>query len=124
MRVATNTERGISSGSAKGWRAVIAVSEQTAADVIACFGAPPARVHVVHNGVGAEFTPGDPVVTARLRAAHGLPARFSLPAGTLDPRHTRERRVGCVAGCARLDASLWRGTETRPIDVTRWRQPT
>ncbi|MBP8292452.1 MAG: glycosyltransferase family 4 protein [Caldilineaceae bacterium] len=78
-------------------RAVIAVSEQTAADVIACFGAPPARVHVVHNGVGAEFTPGDPVVTARFRAAHGLPARFLLSVGTLEPRKNLERLVRCFA---------------------------
>ena len=78
-------------------RAVIAVSEQTAADVVACFGVPAARVHVVYNGVGAEFTPGDPAATARFRAEHGLPARFLLSVGTLEPRKNLERLVRSFA---------------------------
>jgi glycosyltransferase involved in cell wall biosynthesis len=78
-------------------RAVIAVSRQTAADVIACFGAPAARVHVVYNGVGAEFTPGSDSDVARLRATHKLPDRFLLSVGTLEPRKNLARLVRSFA---------------------------
>ena len=53
-------------------RCVIAVSRQTAADVIRYFGAPPAKVQVVYNGVSPAFTPGDAVSSARFRRAKGL----------------------------------------------------
>jgi glycosyltransferase involved in cell wall biosynthesis len=78
-------------------RAVIAVSGQTATDVVACFGAPPARVHVVYNGVGAEFTPGADSTAARFRAARGLPERFLLSVGTLEPRKNLEQLVRSFA---------------------------
>ena len=78
-------------------RAVIAVSQQTAADVIACFDVAPARVHVVYNGVGAEFTPGDPAAAAEFRANHRLPPRFLLSVGTLEPRKNLERLVRAYA---------------------------
>ena len=78
-------------------RAVIAVSRQTAADVIACFGAPAARVHVVYNGVGAEFTPGTDGDAADFRTARGLPPRFLLAVGTLEPRKNLVRLVRSFA---------------------------
>lgn len=78
-------------------RAVIAVSRQTAADVIACFGAPAARVHVVYNGVGAEFTPGNDRDAAHFRTARGLPPRFLLAVGTLEPRKNLVRLVRSFA---------------------------
>jgi glycosyltransferase involved in cell wall biosynthesis len=78
-------------------RAVIAVSQQTAADVVACFGARADRVHVVYNGVGAEFSPGDAAAGARFRAARSLPERFLLSVGTLEPRKNLERLVRSFA---------------------------
>lgn len=77
--------------------AVIAVSQQTAADVVACFGAAPDRVHVVYNGVGDEFTPGDAAATAHFRRAHALPERFVLAVGTLEPRKNLPRLVRAFA---------------------------
>jgi glycosyltransferase involved in cell wall biosynthesis len=78
-------------------RAVIAVSRQTAADVMRCFGAPAAKVHVVYNGVGAAFTPGaapgDAEAGARFRQAKGLPERYFLYLGTLEPRKNLELLV-------------------------------
>jgi glycosyltransferase involved in cell wall biosynthesis len=66
--------------------AVIAVSRQTAADVIRCFNISPAKMHVVHNGVAPTFTPGDPEKMEHFRRARNLPPRYLLYLGTLEPR--------------------------------------
>jgi glycosyltransferase involved in cell wall biosynthesis len=87
-------------------RAVIAVSGQTADDVVRCFGAPPAKVHVVHNGVGPEFTPGEPQRIARFRREKGLPAQFVLYLGTLEPRKNLELLLRAFA--------RWRGIAGAP----------
>lgn len=65
---------------------VIAVSTQTADDLMRTFGTPASRIVVVPNGVGAEFSPGTPGRAARYRGARGLPERFFLFVGTLEPR--------------------------------------
>lgn len=66
--------------------AVVAVSRQTAADVIRCFNTPPAKVHVVYNGVASTFTPGDPEKIEHFRRSRHLPPRYLLYLGTLEPR--------------------------------------
>ncbi len=65
---------------------VIAVSTQTADDLMALFGAPARKITVVPNGVGAEFGLARPAEVARVRAARALPARYLLFVGTLEPR--------------------------------------
>ncbi len=65
---------------------VIAVSTQTADDLMALFGTPAHKITVVPNGVGTEFAAGRSDDVARFRAAHGLPDRFLLFVGTLEPR--------------------------------------
>lgn len=67
-------------------RRVIAVSRQTADDLIAFFNVEPGKIDVIYNGVGAEFSPGDPVETDSFRRRRGLPPRFLLYLGTLEPR--------------------------------------
>jgi glycosyltransferase involved in cell wall biosynthesis len=78
-------------------RAVIVVSRQTADDVVRCFGAPAAKVHVVYNGVAANFTPGDAEASIRFRHARGLPDRYFLYLGTLEPRKNLELLVRAFA---------------------------
>ncbi|MCB0045328.1 MAG: glycosyltransferase family 4 protein [Caldilineaceae bacterium] len=65
---------------------VIAVSRQTADDLVAEFGAPPAKIEVVPNGVDAMFTPGTAADSMAFRDAMRLPDRFILYVGTLEPR--------------------------------------
>ena len=67
--------------------AVIAVSRSTARDLEELFGVGGRRVSVVHHGVGREFHPR-PAVEARLRL--GLPERFILFVGTIEPRKNLE----------------------------------
>ena len=74
-------------------RAVIAVSRQTADDVEHYFGVPPDKIRVIHNGVAPEFAPGDAAAQEQFRAAKGLPARYLLYLGTLEPRKNLEMLV-------------------------------
>jgi glycosyltransferase involved in cell wall biosynthesis len=76
---------------------VIAVSTQTADDLMALFGTPARKISVVPNGVGAEFAPGDSAAVARVRAALNLPDRFFLFVGTLEPRKNLMRLVRAYA---------------------------
>jgi starch synthase len=50
--------------------AVIAVSNGTRSDVLGLFDVDPARVHVIHNGIDADFYRPDPVTDALTR--HGI----------------------------------------------------
>jgi glycosyltransferase involved in cell wall biosynthesis len=78
-------------------RAVIAVSRQTADDVQHHFGAPASKVHVVYNGVGAGFTPRRAEESAGFRQSKGLPRRYFLYLGTLEPRKNLEVLVRAFA---------------------------
>src|SRR5690606_28001569 len=67
-------------------RRVIAISRSTAADLTAIFGVPADRIDVAVPGVSEVFAPlpRDQVEVFRQRA--GLPPRFFLYLGTLEPR--------------------------------------
>lgn len=67
-------------------RAIIAVSAFTKAELLAVYGLPQARVHVVLNGVDPACRPLPPAEVAAWRAATGLPERYVLAVGTLQPR--------------------------------------
>jgi len=76
---------------------VIAVSHQTAADLQHFFGAAPHRITVVHNGVAARFTPRSAEAQAAFRRRRGLPPRYLLYLGTLEPRKNLEQLVRAFA---------------------------
>jgi glycosyltransferase involved in cell wall biosynthesis len=66
---------------------LIAVSEFTRQELRRLLGVPLERVAVVPNGVDPRFRPEtDPAVLAAFRARAGLPDRFILYLGTLEPR--------------------------------------
>ncbi len=76
---------------------VIAVSESTRQDVLQWLGLPPERVVTVHNGVEARFRPLPQDRVAAWRREHGLPERFVLYLGTLQPRKNLELLVRAFA---------------------------
>ncbi|MDQ1301429.1 MAG: hypothetical protein QG637_1350 [Chloroflexota bacterium] len=80
---------------------VIAVSESTRQDVIALCDIPPERVVVVPNGVTDAFCPAAPQDVAEFRRRKGLPERFILFLGTLEPRKNVERLLEAYARFAR-----------------------
>lgn len=77
--------------------AVIAVSRFTAAEVTALLGVPEARIHVVYHGIEPRYRPLPADEVARFRAEKGLPARFILHMGTLEPRKNLLRLVQAFA---------------------------
>lgn len=80
---------------------VIAVSESTRQDVISFCGVPGERVIVVPNGVAQEFCPADARATAAFRQRKGLPERFILFLGTLEPRKNIVRLLEAYAQIVR-----------------------
>ncbi|GIW11605.1 MAG: hypothetical protein KatS3mg061_2662 [Dehalococcoidia bacterium] len=67
--------------------AIIAVSEQTRRDLSALYGVAPERVWVIPEGVNPRFRPPDhPAAITALRERLGLPERFILYLGTIEPR--------------------------------------
>jgi glycosyltransferase involved in cell wall biosynthesis len=65
---------------------VIAVSESTARDVVELFGLDRRRIQVVPHGVSPKFRPMGGEELAEERARLGLPERFILFVGTIEPR--------------------------------------
>lgn len=76
----------LAAASVRSARAVIAVSTQTADDLRHFFNTPTRKIVVVPNGVSAAFSPGESGAAAAFRRAKGLPERFWLYLGTLEPR--------------------------------------
>jgi glycosyltransferase involved in cell wall biosynthesis len=66
--------------------AVIAVSEHTKRDAMRFYGLDEAKIHVVYEGVDARFRPAPAEAIARVRRDHGLPSKFILSLGTIEPR--------------------------------------
>jgi glycosyltransferase involved in cell wall biosynthesis len=69
---------------------VIAVSENTADDIVDIFGIPRSRVQVVPHGVATSFTPMGAEDLALARERLELPERFILFVGTIEPRKNLE----------------------------------
>lgn len=68
-------------------RLVLADSEATRRDVIELLGAAPDQVAVVYGGVGHAFAPvSDPATLAAVRGRYGLPDRYILGVGRIEPR--------------------------------------
>jgi glycosyltransferase involved in cell wall biosynthesis len=93
--------------SARRARRILADSAATKRDVEAAFGIPAGRVDVVYPGVDEDFRPYDPGDAADraalddFREARGLPARYVLYQGTLEPRKNVDKLVEAFAGVAR-----------------------
>lgn len=66
--------------------AVIAVSECTRRDAVRLYGLAEGKVHVIYEGVSPHFRPAGVAEVAALRQKYGLPERFILFVGTLEPR--------------------------------------
>lgn len=80
---------------------VLAVSEHTRREVVGLLGVPAERVVVTPNAARAHFRPPEPGAVERLRARHGLPERFVLYVGTLEPRKNLTTLLTAYAEVAR-----------------------
>jgi glycosyltransferase involved in cell wall biosynthesis len=78
-------------------RRVIAVSESTKRDLVEIYGISPAKIDVIHNGVDASFQPLPADQVDAFRLQRGLPDRFVLFVGTLEPRKNIARLIEAYA---------------------------
>jgi glycosyltransferase involved in cell wall biosynthesis len=82
-------------------RRVVTISGSSREDVIRFFGVAPDRVDVVPPGVDEQFRPLDADVVASFRREQGLPERFILHVGTLQPRKNLPVLVEAMARLGR-----------------------
>jgi glycosyltransferase involved in cell wall biosynthesis len=85
--------------------AVIADSCATRDDLVAAYGVPRDRIHVIYLGRDEALTPVDDAgELARVRAAYGLGERYLLYVGTLQPRKNLARVIAAFARvCDRVE---------------------
>jgi glycosyltransferase involved in cell wall biosynthesis len=65
---------------------VLAISESTRADLVRLLGLPPAKVDLALPGLGPALRPLPAAAVEAFRGRRGLPERFILYLGTLEPR--------------------------------------
>jgi glycosyltransferase involved in cell wall biosynthesis len=80
---------------------LLAISESTRQDLIRLLGARPEQVTVTYCGVDAAFQPLDPAAVRAYRERRGLPERFLLYVGTLEPRKNVPRLIEAYAALRR-----------------------
>ena len=89
--------------SARRARRIIAISESTKRDVVRLLGVPPEKVEVVYCGIDDAFRPlppqswGERGEVAAFRSKRGLPERFILFVGTIEPRKNVARLIEAFA---------------------------
>ena len=80
--------------SVKGAAKVIADSENTKRDIIACYGLPEEKVMIIPVGVGSSFRPvTDEERLEAVKAKYGVKGKFILTVGNLQPRKNLIRLV-------------------------------
>jgi glycosyltransferase involved in cell wall biosynthesis len=71
--------------------AIIAISQATRRDLMAHYGTPPEKITVVYEAAAPCFRPPPPQAVAAIRVRYGLPERFLLTVGTIEPRKNLAR---------------------------------
>jgi len=81
--------------------AIITISESSRRDLVAAYGVPPEKVTVVYEAAAPHFVPQPAAEMARVRARYGLPERFLLTVGTIEPRKNLSRLLSAFEVAAR-----------------------
>jgi len=89
-------------------RRVIAISQSTQRDVVRLLGVPPDKVEVVYCGLDEAFRPLDEDRVAAFRSKRGLPERFILFVGTIEPRKNVTRLIEAFATLRPCDPATLR----------------
>jgi glycosyltransferase involved in cell wall biosynthesis len=81
---------------------IVAISECTRRDLMAAYGLPPDKITVTHEAADPHFRLQPPEIVAAVRARYGLPERYLLFVGTIEPRKNLTRALD-VFEAARTD---------------------
>jgi glycosyltransferase involved in cell wall biosynthesis len=93
--------------SAKRAARILAVSEATKSEIVRLLGIAPEKIVVTYDACDPRFAPPDPTELATFRRRKGLPERFVLFLGTLEPRKNLPTLIEAYAKIARTaDAPL------------------
>ncbi len=76
---------------------IIAVSETTRRDLMSAYQLPPEKISVIYEAADPRFSVQPPDIQAQARAAYGLPEKYLLYLGTLEPRKNLERLLAAWA---------------------------
>lgn len=76
--------------------AIITVSASSKRDLVRCYGVPPDKVTVVHEAAAPHFRPAPPEAIAAARRRYGLPERYVIYVGTIEPRKNLMRLLDAM----------------------------
>jgi len=90
--------------------AVITISQCSKVDIVRYLPVALSKVHVIPEGVNANYRPALPTALAEIRTRYGLPEHFLLFVGSVEERKNLRR---LLEACE----LLWRAGEHRPLVV-------
>jgi glycosyltransferase involved in cell wall biosynthesis len=86
--------------------ALITVSESSKRDLMRVYGVPEDKITVTYEAASPAFAPTPAERVAGVRSAHGLPERYLLTVGTIEPRKNLIRLVQALQLLRRKDRTL------------------
>jgi len=112
--------------------AVIAISDSTRRDLIELYGLPEDKITVIAEAAAPAFTPQSPERIQDVRTRYGLPERYVLALGTLEPRKNLSRLIdasgplierGIIDALVLVGARGWLVDEfDQHLASSRWRE--
>jgi glycosyltransferase involved in cell wall biosynthesis len=73
--------------------AIVTVSECSKRDIVRYYGLHPSKVVVIYEAAASEFRPASPAAADGIRRQYGLPERFIIHVGTIEPRKNLNRLI-------------------------------
>ncbi|MGB9879548.1 MAG: glycosyltransferase family 4 protein [Anaerolineae bacterium] len=86
--------------------ALITISESSKRDLMRIYGVPEEKITVVYEAAAPIFRPATPEQIAEVKARYGLPERYLLALGTIEPRKNLIRLVGALRLLRQKDPKL------------------
>ena len=86
--------------------AIITISESSKRDLMRVYGVPEAKITVIYEAASPVFRPPPTERVAEVRARYGLPERYLLALGTIEPRKNLIRLVSALRLLRQTDPEL------------------